>query len=86
MKIPLKTRLYCWKEDFKAWRRGEVRVAEKGVTRGRIYEKRDLEAPVIPDKPVGGASMFANATADLEIQITRADGTVETYNEKAKLG
>lgn len=58
-------------EDFKAWRRGEQRVAPRSQS-GRVYARNDrVEAP-------GGAhNVSARATAVCRAKITRADGTVE---------
>ena len=57
-------------EDFKAWRRGERRVAPREQT-GRVYERND-------EPSSGGAhKASARATAVCRAKITRADGTVE---------
>jgi hypothetical protein len=64
-------------EDFKAWRRGEVRVAPRG-TRGRVYARKDGE-------PSGGptVNVASTATATLTMIITRADGTKEIVTRPA---
>ena len=55
-------------EDYKAYRRGERRVAPKNV-RGRIYARAASTS--------GGTQIGATPKASLEITITRADGSVE---------
>lgn len=56
-----------WIEDFKAWRRNEVR-AHHGDVRGRVFEKAD------PGKTakVGKLTMVS-------IKVTRANGDVEEH-------
>ena len=62
-------RLRRWIEDFKAYRRGEVRISD-GV-RGRVYEREgDTGTP-------GHSQAQGRASAKLHIKVTRADGTVE---------
>lgn len=56
-------------EDFKAYRRDEVRVAPKGV-RGRVYAEKD--APTSP-----GHSVASKGKAELEMIVTRVNGDVE---------
>jgi hypothetical protein len=51
-------------EDFKAWRRGEVRIAPDGV-RGRVFQSR--------------------GKVNVEMLVTRADGTVEKRIVPGKL-
>lgn len=61
-------------EDLKAFRRGEVRIAPRSATRGRIYARRNQESP-------SSGSVFSlkkTPKATLTMKITRADGTVET--------
>ena len=60
-------------EDWKAKRRGEVRVVHKSVTRGRIYARVGEDAPA-PTDPV---PVPARGTARVHITVTRADGTIE---------
>ena len=62
--------LKTWIEDFKAYRRGEVRVAPRG-TRGRIYVKRD-----------GVNQALAPGEASVTIVHTKADGSSQTYEVK----
>lgn len=58
---------------------------------GRIYEKIDnpTSSPEEPSAPApsspGNASMFPKATATLEIQVTHADGSVDTYEAPAQI-
>lgn len=60
------------KEDFKAWRRGEKRVAS-GM-RGRVYERKD-EVP-----PSDGVKRSGNKhKLKVSAKVTRADGSVENY-------
>jgi len=54
-----------WKEDYKAWRRQEVR-AHQGNVRGRVFE----------DTPEHPRARVAKAT-NLKIKITRANGDIE---------
>lgn len=56
-------------EDFKAKRRGEVRVAP-GL-RGRIYAKKEEIAEA------GDHSAKTKGKAFLHMKITRADGSIE---------
>lgn len=58
------------REWFRAWRRGEKRVQPKAV-RGRVYERK------VPEQPQPGAQAKGRATATCQIQITRADGSIE---------
>lgn len=60
-------------EDFKAFRRGERRIAPRSITRGRIYERKSV------DQPSSGSGFAVRRTpkATLTMEITRADGTVE---------
>jgi hypothetical protein len=62
------------KEDFKAWRRGERRVAP-GL-RGRVYVRKEDEAAP-PDDGVKRSPHKANLK--LSARVTRADGTIENY-------
>lgn len=61
-------------EDFKAHRRGEVRVAPRGHT-GRVYAKSSAPSSV--------ARVSAQPVATLTMHITRANGTVETVTVPA---
>ena len=60
-----------WWQDFKAWRRGEQRVAPKGV-RGRIYSKKE-GAPSSPNN----IRTSARSKVTLRMQVIRANGQVE---------
>lgn len=66
-------------EDFKAYRRGEKRVAPRG-TRGRIYAPTEGKSEV-------GTTFRAKAdpVATLIMKITRTDGTVERVTVPAKV-
>lgn len=57
-------------EDFKAWRRGEVRVKEG---RGRCYAKKDGEQ----SGPAQEVSRTRAAT--ITAKVTRADGSIEIH-------
>jgi hypothetical protein len=61
------------KEDFRAMRRGEVRVAPYG-TRGRIYKKRKEEPTTTVVSPAVYAAT-ARAAGDTHAVLIRADGT-----------
>lgn len=56
-------------QDFKAWRRGEKRIA-KG--RGRVYERK--EGGRIEPMPAGVA-----VSAKITAKVIRADGSIEEY-------
>ena len=59
--------------DFRAFRRGERRIAPAGAT-GRVYERKNA-----PDEGSGtNRNASGRGTATLTMKITRADGTVET--------
>jgi hypothetical protein len=71
-------------EDFKAWRRGEVRIAPG--QRGRVYaRKSDLQAAATVATTVAApvdeapATMTARRepTATMRLEVIRADGTRE---------
>lgn len=66
-------------EGYKAWRRGDKRVAPYG-TRGRVFERKNGE-------PSGGSSVNIGVKpkANLEIKVTRADGRVEVHNIPASV-
>lgn len=68
-------RLGFW-ERFKAWRRGERMI--KGVSRGRCFEKKELD---IPEPPTGGVRVckLKPTISLIGITITRKDGTVEEH-------
>jgi hypothetical protein len=59
------------KEDFKAHRRGERRVAPRGAT-GRVYAKAGSVGP-----STGEHNSAGRASATLSMKITRADGSIE---------
>lgn len=66
------------KDDFNAWRRGEVRTAPYGAT-GRVYTRKG-------DVPQGGHYQSnAEAVVDVELKILRADGTVEIRHTKGEV-
>ena len=65
-------------DHFRAWRRGERRIAPYG-TYGRVYERINE-----PEK-TGEHAATARAKAKLEMKIVRADGTVETRRVKARI-
>lgn len=58
--------------DFRAWRRGEKRVAPYG-SRGRVYEKKSGNAGSGPSLN----RTKAEPKATLHMKIMRADGTIE---------
>lgn len=60
------------KEDFKAARRGERRVAPYG-TRGRVYEAK----PGSKKQPFDKIKAKARPTATISARVIRADGTIE---------
>lgn len=62
-------------EGFKAWRRGEVRVAPHG-SRGRVYARKADQLVLQENRP-GGLNVPVRAKASLEMKITRADGSTE---------
>lgn len=62
-------------EGFKAWRRGEVRVAPQG-SRGRVYARK-ADQLVLQENRAGGLNVPVRAKASLEMKITRADGSTE---------
>ncbi len=62
-----------WWADFSAWRRGERRVAPRGV-RGRIYEKRGEIA--------GGSAghrVKHETTFRVTARVIRADGSPDEH-------
>lgn len=61
-------------ESFKAWRRGERRVAPHGV-RGRVYEKKDPQHDTTGSG--GGREISSRGTATLHMKVLRQDGTSE---------
>ena len=67
-------RLREYWQDFKAWRRGEYRVAAYG-TRGRVYARRDEEAP---DAPM---QVSARTTYKTLAHVIRKDGRPDEYLE-----
>lgn len=68
-------RLYEW---FKAWRRKEVRIAPKGV-RGRVYAKKE------DVKSSGGLNVTVEPKVSCQVVVTRADGTVESFEAPAQI-
>lgn len=70
--------MFLW-ESFKAWRRGEKRV--KGTTRGRCFVRKnvtDTEDGTLDD---GVKRAKSEPTLKLKMKVTRADGSVEEYEE-----
>ena len=65
-------------DQFRAWRRGERRIAPYGV-RGRVYER--VKEPEKADDH----NASAHGRAALEMKIVRADGTIETRRVKARI-
>ena len=66
------TIIRCIGMDFRAWRRGERRVAPYGA-RGRIYEKKD--------PPSGAHAVDTKTTYTVLARVIRADGRPdEHYN------
>jgi hypothetical protein len=66
-------------EDVKAWRRGERRVAPRGV-RGRVYAPKEEAAS-------GGSvvRIRKEPIASLVMKVTRADGSTETIEVPAQV-
>ena len=66
-------------EDFKAWRRGERRVAPRGVMRGRIYEKKGRVFGRVNHLPPQAGRHNVNVKPTVAVQVTKihADGTRE---------
>lgn len=63
-------------DDVKAFRRGEQRMGKRMET-GRVFAKGE--------QPTGnGYATLADPTAEVELRITRADGTVEIQKHKAR--
>lgn len=62
------------RDDFNAWRRGEVRVAPYGST-GRVFERK-----AEPTSPDNSYQYAAEPVVTVELEIRRADGTVEKIN------
>ena len=69
-------------QDYKAWRRGEKRVAPKGST-GRIYEKKNASTQQVDVSAGVAIPVSGNVTATLEMEVKRADGTVEHLSAPA---
>ena len=59
--------------DYKAWRRGDRRIAPKHAVRGRLYEKKDN-----PKARSGHHPVFPHPTISVGIVKIHADGTRET--------
>jgi hypothetical protein len=76
--------MFAWlkelKEDFKASRRGEHRVAPRGQT-GRVYARPAPESAA----SAGSHDADGRASATLHMKITRADGTVELRSAPATI-
>ena len=67
-------------DDIKAFRRGETRASSVGrMETGRVYRKKTGM-----DSGNGYAS-FADPVAEVELKITRADGTIEIQKHKARV-
>jgi hypothetical protein len=71
------------KEDFKAWRRGEQRVAPRGI-RGRVYERTDqaeagplLKAATTKPEVVISAKVYRAATGEWEDHGVIAKGQAD---------
>lgn len=64
-------------QDFKAWRRGEYRVAAYGG-RGRVYARRDEEAPS------AAMQVTARTTYKTLARVIRKDGRPVEYYELSK--
>ena len=65
-------RFYETWQDFKAWRRGEHRVAVPGV-RGRVYMKTDESASATKIK--------TKTVFKVKARVIRADGRPDEYYE-----
>ena len=65
-------RLREWWQDFKAWRRGEHRVAVQGV-RGRVYMKDDEMASATKIK--------TKTVFKVKARVIRVDGRPDEYYE-----
>ncbi len=63
-----------WWADFKAWRRGDRRVAPAGC-RGRIYEKRD-----------GAHRVNHETTFRVRARVIRADGSPDEHYDLTEAG
>lgn len=63
--------------DFRAWRRGERRVAPRSA-RGRVYARPDSEA-------LGPVRVRREPTARLLLTITRANGSIEHVEAPASI-
>jgi len=63
-------------ERFKGWRRKETMI--KGATRGRVFVKKDADTSGSP----GQSSITVKPKSSLTIKVTRADGSIEHYNDK----
>ena len=69
------TYLRSLREDFAAWRRGEVRVGARG-SRGRVFVKKDGTPPEAP-----GAVVTKKRVVKITARVTRAaGGPVEHYD------
>ena len=67
-------------EDFKAYRRGERRVAPRGHS-GRIYQKKDGSI----DNSGTNVEIGSSPKVDLVVTVIRKDGTTEIVpNVKTK--
>jgi len=71
--------LYSLLEDLRAWRRGEKRVAPRGV-RGRVYSKRSVLKEQATTKAAADAALaLSRAVGTVELRVVRKDGTEEFY-------
>lgn len=75
--MKLRERLRWIREDWKAKRRGEVRVAPRGAS-GRVYAKEG-QYPSEARSRAGAHQARAKATVTVGIKVIRADGTVEDH-------
>lgn len=70
---------YWLRQDYKAWKRGERRIAPRGST-GRVYEKKEnvLQAQPPPVASSGAMKVNGRGSATLQMKITRkATGEIE---------
>lgn len=67
-----------WWHDFRAWRRGDRRIAPAG-SRGRIYEKR-------AGGPVGPHQVKTETTFKTTARVIRADGSPDEFYDLSEKG
>ncbi len=72
------TRIREFWRDVKAWRRGERRIAPRGV-RGRIYEKRAAPLGEIPGGSAGAHRAPTKTTFRMMARVIRADGSPDEH-------